>query len=95
MGTEEGHRCNFTGNSIELGLRDGVRDASNHLEPVVHGDEEDAVEASLVKLLHGVDVLKRPTDGLCRKSTELTVVELMLALCETKIVVDAENCVAL
>lgn len=49
----------------------------------------------LVELLHGVDVLKRPTDRLCRKSAELVVVKLMLALCETKIVVDAENCAAL
>ena len=46
------------------------------------------------KALDGVDVLKRPTDGLCRKPTELIVVEVMLALCETKILVDAANCVA-
>lgn len=95
MGTEEGHRGNLTGNGVELGHRDGIRDASDHLEPVVHGDEEDAVKASLVKLLHVVDVLKRPTDGLCRKPTELIVVEVMFALCQTKILVDAENCVAI
>jgi hypothetical protein len=57
----------------------------------VHGDEEYAVGASLVVLLQGVDVLKRPTDSLGRKSTDLVVVELMLAPCETKIVVDAGN----
>ncbi len=95
MGTEESHRGNLTCNGVELGFRSGVRDASDYLEPVVHGNEEDAVEASLIELLHGVDVLKRPADRLCRKSTELAVVELMLALCETKIVVDAENCAAL
>lgn len=43
---EAGHRGNFTGNGVELGLRDGLRGAGDHLEPVVHGDEEDAVGAS-------------------------------------------------
>lgn len=83
---------NLTGNGVELGLRDGIWNASNHLEPVEHGDEEDAVEASFVELHHGVDILKRPTNRLCRKSTKIVVVELMLALCEAKVVIDARNC---
>ena len=70
----------------------GVRDTSDHLKPVVHGNEEDAIEASLVELLHGVDILKRPANRLCRKPTELAIVKVMLALRETKIIVHAGNC---
>jgi len=89
---EEVYHGNLAGDSIELGDRDGVRDASNHLETITHGDKKDAVEAALVELGHGVDILECPTDRLCRKTTQLVVVELAPALCEANIFVNARTC---
>ena len=46
-GAEETHCGRFTSDSVELGDRDGVRDAGYHLEAVMHGDKESPVEAAL------------------------------------------------
>ena len=89
-GTEETHCGHFTSDSVEFGNRDGVRDAGYHLEAVMHGDKESPVEAALGKLHKCVDILRTPTNRLRRKSTKLVDVELTSALCEAKIIVDAE-----
>ena len=89
-GSEESHCGNLTSDSVELGDRDGVRDAGYHLEAVMHGDKESPVVAALGELHKYVDILRTPTNRPRRKSTKLVDVELMSALCEAKIVVDAE-----
>jgi hypothetical protein len=86
-GTEETHCGHFTSDSVELGDRDGVRDAGYHLEAAMHGDKERPVEATLGELHKCVDILITPTNRLRRKSTKLV---LTSALCEAKIIVDAE-----
>ena len=89
-GTEETHCGHFTSDSIEFGDRDEVRDAGYHLEAAMHGDKESSVEAALGELHNCVDVLRSPTNRLRRESTKLVDVELTSALCEAKIVIDAE-----
>jgi Ni,Fe-hydrogenase III large subunit len=89
-GTEETHCGDFTGDGVELGDRDGVRDASYHLEAAMHGDKESPVEAALGELYECVDILRTPTNRLRCKSTKLVDVELTSALCKAKIIVDAE-----
>ena len=89
-GTEESHCGHFTGDSVEFGDRDGVRDACYHLEAVMHGDQESPVEATLGELHERVDISRSPTNRLRRKSAELVDVEFTSALCEAKIIVDAE-----
>jgi len=89
-GAEETHCGRFTSDSVELGDRDGVRDAGYHLEATTHGDEESPVEAALGKLHKCVDILRTPTNRLRRKSTKLFDVEFTFALCKAKIIVDAE-----
>ena len=68
-----------------------VRDASNHLEAVVHGDNERPVETSLCEFHECVDISRTLANRLCRKLTKLVDVELTSALCEAKIIVDAES----
>ena len=89
-GTEESHCGHFTGDSVEFGDRDGVRDAGYHLESVMHGDKESPVEAALGELHKCIDILQSPTNRLRRKSTELVDVELTSALCKAKVIVDTE-----
>jgi len=89
---EEAHRGNLTGNGIELGDRDRVQDASNHPETIAHGDKKDAVEAALVELGHGVDILECLTDRLYHKTMQLIVIKLTPALCEVNIFVNARMC---
>lgn len=89
-GTEETHCSHFTGDGVELGDRDRVRDAGYHLEAVMHGNKESPVEAALDELYECVDILRTPTNRLRRKSTKLVDVELTSAFCKAKIIVDAE-----
>ena len=56
----------------------------------MHGDKECPVEAALGKLHKCVDILRTLTNRLRRKSTKLVDVEFASALCEAKIIVDAE-----
>jgi len=56
----------------------------------MHGDKESPVEAALSELHKCVNILRTPTNRLRRKSTKLVDVELTSALCEAKIIVDAE-----
>jgi hypothetical protein len=89
-GTEETHCGDFTSDSVELGDRDWVRDAGYHLEAAMHGDKESPVEAALGELHKFVDILRTPTNRLCRKSTKLVDVELTSALRKARTIVDAE-----
>jgi hypothetical protein len=89
-GTEETHCGHFTNDSVELGDRDGVRDADYHLEAAMHGDKKSPVEAALSELHKCIDILRTPTNRQRRKSTKLVDVELTSALCKVKIIVDAE-----
>ena len=57
----------------------------------MHGDKESSVEAALGELHKCIDILRTPTNRLRRKSTKLIDVELTSALCEAKIIVDAER----
>lgn len=88
--TEEMHRGHFTGYSVELGDCGGIRDTGYHLEAVMHGDKKNPVKATFGELYKCVDVLRSSTDRLRRESTKFVNVELASALCEAKIVVDAE-----
>lgn len=92
LGTEEAHRGNLAGNGVEPGDCDGVRDASDQLELVVHSDEENAVKSALVELHQSLDILGRATDRLRGKSAKLVDVELEPALCETQFVIHTEMC---
>ena len=84
------HCGHFTSDNVELGDRDGIRDASYHLEAVMHGNKESPVEAALGKLHKCGNILGAPTNKLRRKSTKLVDIELTSALCVAKIIVDAE-----
>jgi hypothetical protein len=87
---EETHGGHFTSDSVELGDRDGVRDAGYHLEAVMHGDKESPVEAALGELHKFVNILRNSNQQLRRESTKLIDVELTSVLCKAKIIVDAE-----
>ena len=89
-GKEETHCGHFTSDSVELGDRDGVRDASFHFEAVMHGNKESLVEAALGKLHKCVDILGAPTNRLRRKSTKFVDIELTSAPWEANIIVAAE-----
>ena len=69
-GTEETHCGHLTGNSVELGDRDGIRDAGHHLEAVMHGDKESLVEAALGELHKCVYISRSPTNRSRCKSTK-------------------------
>ena len=56
----------------------------------MHGDKESPVVAALGELHKCVDILKTPIDRLRRKSTKLVDIEFTSALCESKLIVDAE-----
>ena len=56
----------------------------------MHGDKESPVEAALGELHKCVDILRTPANRLRRKSTKLVDIELTSALCEAKIIIDAE-----
>jgi len=56
-GTEETHCGHFTSDGVELGDRDGVRNAGYHLEAAMHGDKESPVEAAIGELHKCVDIL--------------------------------------
>ena len=74
----ETHCGHFASDSVELGDRDGVRGAGYRLE------------AALGELHKCVDILRTPINRLSRKSAKLVDVELTPALCEAKIILDAE-----
>ena len=87
---EEKHCGHFTGDSVELGDCDWVRDEDYHLKAAMYGDKESPVEATLSKLHKRVDILRTLTNRQHHTSTKLIDVELMSALCKVKIIVDTE-----
>ena len=61
-----------------------------HLETVMPGDEENPLEGVPLELYKCTDISRYPTNGLHCKSAKLVDVELTSALCEAKIIGDAE-----